>query len=286
MGGHIYLLPGNHMLGNMARIACLFRVRGTQSVVNRTTWPWISSQYLTTLRAVIVCLTRFSILVTHLALDLLFLFGQSYQHMTHPLVLNLFALFLRHILQISRDHPAEGMEVWLTTGQMGFAVEREEDELGAEEDLAAQIPTSRYLEPQNSAFIQRLRVQGTTTMPADIWEALEDLEDTWGRGDEEAREDKRLRKRVWEKSSCPLAMQDPRYLPEVGLPQQLGKNWFLNDELPRTNTGAGYVRVRAEAMPWEEPAGRFQVLVAPYRVWRPSGVAQGLHTPPGTPYRA
>ena len=168
---------------------------------------------------------------------------------------------LKHILRISRDHPAEGMEVWLTTGQMGFAVEREEDELGAEEDLAAQIPTSRYLAPQISAFIQRLREQGTTTMPADIWEALEALEDTWGRGDEETQVDGRPRKRRWEKPSCPLAMQDPRYLPEVSLSQQLGKNWFLNEGLPRTNTGAGYVRVQATAMRWEEPAGRFQVLV-------------------------
>ena len=170
---------------------------------------------------------------------------------------------LRHILQGSRECATTDMEVWLTTGQIGFAVRREVDEVDGEEETEARIPTGRFLAPQISAFIRKRQTESDSMEePDDLWEALDELEAAWGRDMEAADgEVKSARRKAWEGPSCPLAMQDPRYLPEVSLGQRLGENWFLNEDMPRSTTGAGYVRVWQEAVRWEERVNGFRVLV-------------------------
>jgi hypothetical protein len=158
---------------------------------------------------------------------------------------------MRHILQGSRECTARDMEIWLTTGQIGFAVRREDDELDADDEVEAREPTGRLLAPKISDFIRKYKARSEATGgPDDMWEALEELGAVWGQEADAGEEIKCARRKVWEMPSRPLAMQDPRYLPEVSLTQQLGRNWFLNEEMPT---------VWQEALRWEECVHGFRV---------------------------
>jgi len=78
-------------------------------------------------------------------------------------------------------------------------------------------------------------------------EALNDLDGSWSRL-ETGEPGVRLRQtRDWERESQPLAKQDPTILPEVSLPERMGRNWFLNEQIPRSDVDRGYVRVQTDA---------------------------------------
>ena len=62
---------------------------------------------------------------------------------------------LRYLLDQGIQLPQAEMEVWLTSAQMGFAVQQQEDELVDHWDEARGGTTRRCLAPKISEFIQR-----------------------------------------------------------------------------------------------------------------------------------
>ena len=169
---------------------------------------------------------------------------------------------LRYLLGFSKSRKAEHMELWLTTRQMGFAVVREEDEIDDPEAEWTGEPTGRYLAPQASAFIQT-ELESVQRRGAEqgLLEALQQLEDTWGKVEEPSPSLARTQARNWETPSAPLASKDPPLLPEVDIERKLGRDWFLNEALPHAAGRQGYVRVWADAQRWHEQDGEDTIMV-------------------------
>ena len=51
------------------------------------------------------------------------------------------------------------------------------------------------------------------------------------------------REQVWESPSASLIEQDPEVIPDVDIAAQVGKDLFLDEKIPRHESGQGYVRV-------------------------------------------
>ena len=49
-----------------------------------------------------------------------------------------------------------------------------------------------------------------------------------------------------------LAVDDPLLLPEPEVHAEIGKNWFLDQEIPK----GGFVRILEELLPWEKHLGK------------------------------
>jgi len=47
----------------------------------------------------------------------------------------------------------------------------------------------------------------------------------------------------WESPSASLIEQDPDVVPDVDIAAQVGKDFFLDEKIPRHESGQGYVRV-------------------------------------------
>jgi len=75
----------------------------------------------------------------------------------------------------------------------------------------------------------------------------------------------------WEAPSKPLAVDDPLLLLQRDVHEEIGINWFLDQEIPE----GGYVRIQAESLLWEERLGKTRVstteglttCMEPHRGW-------------------
>jgi hypothetical protein len=57
---------------------------------------------------------------------------------------------------------------------------------------------------------------------------------------------------VWESPSASLIEQDPEVIPDVDIAAQVGKDLFLDEKIPRHESGQGYVRVVEKSIMWRE----------------------------------
>jgi len=56
----------------------------------------------------------------------------------------------------------------------------------------------------------------------------------------------------WESPSASLIEQDPEVIPDVDIAAQVGKDLFLDEKIPRRESGQGYVRVVEKSIMWRE----------------------------------
>ena len=60
------------------------------------------------------------------------------------------------------------------------------------------------------------------------------------------------REQEWESPSASLIEQDPAVIPDVDIAAQVGKDFFLDEKIPRHESGQGYVRVVEQSIMWRE----------------------------------
>ncbi len=60
------------------------------------------------------------------------------------------------------------------------------------------------------------------------------------------------REQVWESPSASLIEQDPEVIPDVDIAAQVGKDLFLDEKIPRHESGQGYVRILEKSIMWRE----------------------------------
>ena len=60
------------------------------------------------------------------------------------------------------------------------------------------------------------------------------------------------REQEWESPSASLIEQDPEVVPDVDIAAQVGKDFFLDEKIPRHESGQGYVRVVEQSIMWRE----------------------------------
>ena len=92
----------------------------------------------------------------------------------------------RAVIQLETELPQGEAEVWMTTSQMGYSLEREETELVDERNNAEGKETARFLEQETSKFIRRqvqtpgLKGCGTSMDKDEIFEAAWLMDQVWG----------------------------------------------------------------------------------------------------------
>ena len=124
---------------------------------------------------------------------------------------------------------------------MGFPVRRGDGEITDEEEEWRNEGVGRRLAPQITDYIrEREREMMEQDRSDEMDEALSDLDGTWSQLETRESVGRPRQKREWERESHPLARQDPMILPDVSLLEKIGKNWFLNDQIPRPDVGRGY----------------------------------------------
>jgi hypothetical protein len=174
----------------------------------------------------------------------------------------------------------EDTKLWLTTSQMGWALTREENELVNEKDEREGKPVARQLAPMISKFIraqweskemenvddERLQLLEEAMELDHIWGVWEgekeptDVHQKWIRQPSQSGNDMRHHVRVhashreqeWESPSASLIEQDPEVIPDVDIAAQVGKKNFLDEKIPRHESGQGYVRVVEQSIMWRE----------------------------------
>jgi len=62
------------------------------------------------------------------------------------------------------------------------------------------------------------------------------------------------REKEWESPSAPLIEQDPEVVPDLDIAAQVGRDLFLDEKIPRHESGQGYVRVVEHSIMWKEAA--------------------------------
>jgi len=60
------------------------------------------------------------------------------------------------------------------------------------------------------------------------------------------------REQEWESPSASLIEQDPEVVPDVDIATQVGKDFFLDEKIPRHESGQEYVRVVEQSIMWKE----------------------------------
>jgi hypothetical protein len=60
------------------------------------------------------------------------------------------------------------------------------------------------------------------------------------------------REQRWEPPSASLIERDPEVIPDVDLAAKVGKDLFLDEKIPRHESGQGYVRVVEHSVLWKE----------------------------------
>jgi hypothetical protein len=60
------------------------------------------------------------------------------------------------------------------------------------------------------------------------------------------------REREWESQSASLIEKDPEVVPDVDIAAQVGRDFFLDEKIPRHASGQGYVRVVEHSVRWKE----------------------------------
>jgi len=186
---------------------------------------------------------------------------------------------IKEIRELLSVQPGE-MKRWLTTSQMGWALTREENELVNEKDEREGKPVARQLAPMISKFIRaQWESEGMENVNDERRQLLEEaveLDQIWGiwEGEEESTHEHHKwikqssqsgndmrhhievhashREQVWESPSASLIEQDPEVIPDVDIAAQVGKDLFLDEKIPRHESGQGYVRVLEKSIMWRE----------------------------------
>jgi hypothetical protein len=60
------------------------------------------------------------------------------------------------------------------------------------------------------------------------------------------------REQEWESPSASQIEQDSEVAPNVEIATQVGKDFFLDEKIPRHESGQGYVRVVEQSIMWKE----------------------------------
>jgi hypothetical protein len=60
------------------------------------------------------------------------------------------------------------------------------------------------------------------------------------------------REQRWESPSASLIERDPEVIPDVDIAAKVGKDLFLDEKIPRHESGQGYVRVVEHSVLWKE----------------------------------
>jgi ribonuclease HI len=188
----------------------------------------------------------------------------------------------KEVVQRETELPQGVAELWMTTGQMGYSLEREETELVDERDDAEGKETARFLAPEISNFIRRqlwteLGGDGTEMDKNETLEAAWLLDQVWGRWEENTHDGREgtgvqqecedpsdiryhgestawYKTQQWESPSTPLAAFDPEPIPDYGQRVEVGRDLLL-DELPARTEGKGYVSVAESSFVWKEGEG-------------------------------
>jgi hypothetical protein len=163
---------------------------------------------------------------------------------------------------------------------MGWALTREENEVVNEKDEREGKPVARQLAPMISTFIrgqwESEEMENVNDERRQILEEAMELDLTWGVWEEEKEPTNAHRKWIrqpsqsgnnmrhhvevhashreqgWESPSASLIEQDPEVVPDVDIAAQVGKDFFLDEKIPRHESGQGYVRVVEQSIMWKE----------------------------------
>ena len=98
-----------------------------------------------------------------------------------------------------------------------------------------------------------------------VWEAEEEptnVPGRWIRQPSRNRDDMRHhvevhashREKEWESPSASLIEQDPEVIPDVDIAAHVCRDFFLDEKIPRHESGQGYVRVVEHSVMWKETA--------------------------------
>jgi hypothetical protein len=60
------------------------------------------------------------------------------------------------------------------------------------------------------------------------------------------------REKEWKSPSASLIETDPEVIPDVDIAAQVGRDLFLDEKIPRHESGQGYVRVVEHSIMWKE----------------------------------
>jgi hypothetical protein len=186
---------------------------------------------------------------------------------------------IQEIRTLLRSQP-EDAKLWLTTGQMGWALTREENEVINARDEREGKPVARQLAPIISKFIraqweseeledvdderrQTLKEAAELDHIWGVWEAEEEptnVPGRWIRQPFRNRDDMRHRvgvhashrEKEWESPTASLIEKDPEVIHDVDIAAQVGRYLFLDEKIPRHESGQGYVRVVEHSIMWKE----------------------------------
>ena len=173
-------------------------------------------------------------------------------------------------------------QMWLSTNQMGWSLTPEPGELLNERDVMEGKVTARMLAPVISEYIRGL---GDTDFMSpsqerqDIISEAWELDQIWGKWENEGSEREGAKEgqqeklgdgdsirhqvakamlrqqREWEPPSHSQTMTDPQVLPSGQVQPLVGRDFFLDESIPRNANGDGYVAVTELSMPWKETKG-------------------------------
>ena len=169
--------------------------------------------------------------------------------------------------------------MWLTSRQMGWSLTRESNEVWNTQDVIEGKSTARILAPMISSYIRGLDETAFSVddperrnLLTEAWE----LDQIWGAWDEEEatgeQDEGRMdsmpesgddirghlaatilrHQRSWEPASRSQLANDPHVLPDEGVPVRLGQDFFLDERIPRSGNGSGYVAVTETSIVWRE----------------------------------
>jgi hypothetical protein len=62
------------------------------------------------------------------------------------------------------------------------------------------------------------------------------------------------REKEWESPSASLIEKDPEVVPDVDIAAHVGRDFFLDEKIPRHESGQGYVRLVEHSVMWKETA--------------------------------
>jgi hypothetical protein len=186
---------------------------------------------------------------------------------------------IQDIRQLLNVQP-EDTKRWLTTSQMGWALTREENELVNEKDEREGKPVAQQLAPMISKFIraqwESQEMENVDDERRQLLEEAMELDHIWGvwEGEKEPTDEHQKwirqpsqsgndmrhhvrvhashREQEWESPSASLIEQDPEVVPDVDIAAQVGKDFFLDEKIPRHELGQGYLRVVEQSIMWRE----------------------------------
>jgi len=175
---------------------------------------------------------------------------------------------VREVMTVNQEMTYESSWIWLTSEQVGFPLRSEfsnenHGEAGSSKQCNDQRtdPPAIFLAPIITDFIQNTK---RDFYDEKLEDALEMLDLEWSKDDDTKTQINRLstsplhrgnaskkngparvkRRMQWEAPSKPLAVDDPLLLPEREVHEEIGVNWFLDQEIPK----GGYVRILAESL--------------------------------------